>query len=333
MAPDHIEAALKENVKLKIEILNLSKELKKAKKLLSQQDRDLNAAARERDGKGDPRDTFDSRQLEAMFREEKERRQALEAEIDRLRDSHSEKLQELEEDLDAARGKLEDQALEMANIQEAADRAEDEADKLREETKGLNDSVGIGKGREARLVQKLEQVGDERECADDKDNVELKAELEELRAGAGADVDELEDQVNQLRDKLASVQIDVERRDDEIDELNNEIDLKVQEHEKEIQQVEAEWRDEVIEARAQADELKDVLQEREADLEDIRKLVLEREDELLGARERIIELESAQAETAERLEDTLRNIEQDNAEKEADLVEANREVEAVSWPV
>lgn len=147
MAPDHIEAALNENVKLKIEILNLSKELKKAKKLLSQQDKDLNAAARER---GNRRDSSDSRQLEAMYRDEKERRLGLE-----------DKVQQLEDELDAARGDLEDTQLKMANLQDAADRAEDELEKLREAAKGLGDSVGMGKGREARLVQKLEQVGTE----------------------------------------------------------------------------------------------------------------------------------------------------------------------------
>ena len=59
-------------------------------------------------------------------------------------------------------------------------------------------------------------------------------------------------------DKLAAAQLDVDRRDAEIEQLNEELDVKVREHEKEIQQVEAEWRDEVLEARAQVDELKDV---------------------------------------------------------------------------
>jgi regulator of replication initiation timing len=73
MAPDHIEAALKENVKLKLEILNLSKEMKKLKKLLLQQDRDLAEAARNGDGKGG-KAASDARELERLYREEKERR-------------------------------------------------------------------------------------------------------------------------------------------------------------------------------------------------------------------------------------------------------------------
>ena len=55
----------------------------------------------------------------------------------------------------------------------------------------------------------------------------------------------------------------------------------------------------------------------------------EREDELATTIERVEELQANQAETHDRLEDTLRNIEQDNEDKDADLVAANREVEEV----
>jgi len=64
--------------------------------------------------------------------------------------------------------------------------------------------------------------------------------------------------VNELRDRLAAAQLDLDNRDRDIDELNEEIEAKIRDHEKEIQEVEAEWRDEVLEARAQVDEMKDV---------------------------------------------------------------------------
>jgi hypothetical protein len=44
----------------------------------------------------------------------------------------------------------------------------------------------------------------------------------------------------------------------------------------------------------------------------------------------VAELQSMQQVTADRLEDTLRDIEQDNVEKDGDLVAANREIETVS---
>jgi chromosome segregation ATPase len=100
MAPDHIEAALKENVKLKLEILNLSKESKKMKKLVMQQDRDLAAAQRNReDTAGD---------------------KGAAAEIKRR----------YEAELDEARAKMEDVEDALAKASDRADKAEDELERL-----------------------------------------------------------------------------------------------------------------------------------------------------------------------------------------------------------
>ncbi len=170
MAPDHIEAALKENVKLKLEILNLSKEMKKLKKLLLQQDRDLAEAQREREG---GRGGRDAREIEGMYRDEKERRKAAEAErkgleqeLENAKSGASEgsegiwrrRAKELEEDLQNAKASMEDQAEEMERVRDAADRAQEDVETLQAEKAGLGDSVGISKGREARMMAKLEQV-------------------------------------------------------------------------------------------------------------------------------------------------------------------------------
>ena len=47
------------------------------------------------------------------------------------------------------------------------------------------------------------------------------------------------------------------------------------------------------------------------------------------ANDRVAELQSVQNETHDRLEETLKNIERDNDDKDADLIAANREVEEV----
>ena len=65
--------------------------------------------------------------------------------------------------------------------------------------------------------------------------------------------------MNELQDRLAAAQLDLDKRDQEIDELNAELDARLRDHEKEIGQVAAEWKDEVLEARGQVDELKDVI--------------------------------------------------------------------------
>ncbi|ORY31357.1 hypothetical protein BCR39DRAFT_89832 [Naematelia encephala] len=348
MAPDHIEAALKENVRLKLEILNLSKEMKRLKKLLLQQDKDLAEAQREREGgRGVKARDGDLKELEQMYKAEKDRRKAVEKDLQRLQeergddgaaDEDTEKLraqledteasenvwrqraEELEEELDNAKAMSDDQKEEIARLQDATDRAEEELERLKT---GLGDSVGLGRGREARMIAKLEQ-----------EKTLLQEEIDALRQGSLPNAtNALEDRINELRDKLAAAQLDVDRRDQEIEQLNEELDIKVRDYDREIQQVEAEWRDEVLEARAQVDELKDALEAKDQEYKELREALLEREEDILIATERVAELEANQNETHDRLEDTLKSIERDNAEKDADLVGANREIETMGQQI
>ncbi|GMK57402.1 hypothetical protein CspeluHIS016_0402360 [Cutaneotrichosporon spelunceum] len=317
MAPDNLESVVSENVKLRVEILTIAKELKKCKKLLLQQDRDLAATARERDVKGRRRERdAETREMEGMWREEKDKRQALEDELTKAREEHDDKVRELEYDLGDLRGQVDDQLEEMNRLRDTADIAQDELEKVREEARGLTESVGLGRGRESRTIAKLEA-----------EIAELKAGLEIARKGSGGDIEALEDRINEWRDKHDAAQIELERRDQEIEELNNEIDVKIAEHEAELDAVENEWREELLLATNRADDLRDANAERQQELEDLGKFLTEREEELVVAKERIAELESAQGETAERLTETLRGIEMDNATKEEDIVAANHEVE------
>jgi chromosome segregation ATPase len=257
--------------------------------------------------------------MEGMWREEKEKRQGLEDELAKAREEHEDKVRDLQFDLDELRGQVDDQLEEMSRLRDTADIAQDELERVREEARGLTESVGLGKGRESRTIAKLEA-----------EIAELKADLETAQKGQDGDIEALEDRINEWRDKHDAAQIELERRDQEIEELNNEIDTKIAEHERELNAVENEWRDELLVARSQADELKDVMAEREQELDDFRKLILDREDELMVARDRVAELEAAQGETAERLHETLRGIEMDNATKEEDIIAANHEVDRVS---
>lgn len=177
MAPEHIEGALKENVKLKLEILTLGKELKKLKKLVMQQDKDLAAAVRE-SGKSQ-----EARELENLWNQEKERRKAAEQEIktlqeeieaggmDELRskledaeasgDVWRKRTEELEAELEDQKALNEDQIEELGRFRNAMDRAHDEMERMKEElnsAKSLSESIGLGKGREARLAQKIQEL-------------------------------------------------------------------------------------------------------------------------------------------------------------------------------
>nr|XP_018262463.1 uncharacterized protein I303_05480 [Kwoniella dejecticola CBS 10117]OBR84621.1 hypothetical protein I303_05480 [Kwoniella dejecticola CBS 10117] len=335
MAPEHIEAALKENVKLKLEILNLSKELKKLKKLVLQQDRDLAAASRS--GGANSGSVGELRELEKMWKDEKERRKAAEQSLKSLQEQESpdeglrEKLEDTEaservwrERAEALEGELDDTNERLARVQDLADRANDQVENLKDEIerlKELNESVGMSKGREGKLALKVQELESE--------NAGLQADLSMAKKGAlsEADAELLEEKLNELQDQLASAQLEVESRDREIEELNNELDAKLRDHEKELQQVEEEWRDEVLEARAQVDELKDV------NTKEVHEALRDREDELSAALGRIEDLQSVQAETHDRLEETLKNIENDNKEKDGELLAANREVEELGQRV
>ncbi|KAE8538720.1 hypothetical protein D1P53_005083 [Cryptococcus gattii VGV] len=321
MAPEHIEGALKENVKLKLEILTLGKELKKLKKLVMQQDKDLAAAARE-SGKSQ-----EARELENLWNQEKERRKAAEQEIktlqeeigargmdDELRskledaeaseDVWRKRTEELEAELEDQKALNEDQIEELERFRNAMDRARDEMERMKEE---LNSAKSLSES----------------------ENASLQADLSIAKKGVMSedDAELLEERLNELQDKVAAAQLELDNRDREVDELNAELDTKIREHEIELQQVAEEWRDEVLEARTQVDELKDVLDAREQELKEIRDSLLEREEHLTGALEEIQELQAAKAITHDRLEETLKNIERDNAEKDADLIDANREIE------
>jgi hypothetical protein len=79
-----------------------------------------------------------------------------------------------------------------------------------------------------------------------------------------------------------------------------------------------------------ADRIIQIVEGREQEVKEAREALEMREDELHVVKERVLELEAAQAETRVRLEETLRNIQEDNTIKEADLVAANQEIAAVS---
>lgn len=72
---------------------------------------------------------------------------------------------------------------------------------------------------------------------------------------------------------------------------------------------------------------------REQEIKEIRVSLLEREEHLTGALEEIQELQAAKAITHDRLEETLKNIERDNIEKHAELMDANREIEELGQRV
>jgi len=68
----------------------------------------------------------------------------------------------------------------------------------------------------------------------------------------------VEDDLNAVRDRLASATIELQQNEDKLDLKNREIDDLIQEHNRVVEVVEQEWRGEVEEARSQVEELRDV---------------------------------------------------------------------------
>ena len=148
MAPDHIEAAVKENLKINLEIHNMSKEMKKHKKILTQQDKDLADAAKEREMRAG---RTGARELEEMYAAEKERRKQLERAVE----DEAGLREQLEDEVEQLKGMVDDGQAEVERLRDEKDRAEDEIERVKA---GLGESVGLSKGREGRLIAKLEEV-------------------------------------------------------------------------------------------------------------------------------------------------------------------------------
>jgi chromosome segregation ATPase len=152
MAPDHLQAEVAEGIKAKSEYLNQLNENKKMKKLLMQQDKTLAALTKDleeaKSSKGG-----DSRELERMYREEKDRRKALEVMKGGDEDSRR-RVEELEDEIEKLKGSLDDHVEEMERLRDVADRAQDEL----ETRNGLSGSIGLGRGREARMTQRLAEL-------------------------------------------------------------------------------------------------------------------------------------------------------------------------------
>lgn len=204
---EHFRAMHNENVKLKLEVVNYAKEIKRLKKIILQQDRGLKDLQRQLDelaangaGRGGASASASAKEkeraleLERLWKEEKQRRKEMELAVKELEDElaaagagagageaagsrsistsgDSTKLREqledaeasekvwrerceaLEEEVENVKATAEDQMEEMEKLRHEADRAVEEVEKLK--AAGLNESVGLGKGREGRLTQRI----------------------------------------------------------------------------------------------------------------------------------------------------------------------------------
>ncbi|RDB26693.1 Anucleate primary sterigmata protein B [Hypsizygus marmoreus] len=343
LAPDQIDAALKQNINLKIEVQQRGMEMKKLKKLVLELERELDRLQR---GAGGSRNR--ERELEEKLEErdreirELRRRRAGQGIDDEAFRELEARNAELQEDLDNARGLLEESTDEIDRLRDIVERRGDESvaeaggEGRRERLKRRVDELeGENEELRARLDEHMEiitQKEDEKEdLADEVHGLRLEIEdLQRRRQAESFDRSEsraqileereereaVEDDLNALKDKLAAVMIELQQKEDDIEIKAHEIDDLVAEHQRIVENIDNDWRGEVEEARGQVEELRDVLAERESESKELRL--------------NISELEANTNDLHSKFETALAHLEEEAEQKDAEIDSMNQAMEKLS---
>lgn len=285
LAPDQVDAALKQNVSLKVEVQQRGLELKKLKRLVLELERELERSQKER-STASSRDR--ERDLEAKLQEreheirELRRGRVSTADEDALRRAEL-RNEELEEELDNVRGLLEDNVEEIERLREIVERHGDDSfngrgdnkrerwqrkleelevenDALRARIEDQNELLMRKEDEKEEFADEIAQLSLEiediqrRREAESIERSESRAQMLEARE----DREAVEEDLNSVRDKLAATMIELSQKEDDIDMKNKEIEDLIAEHDRIVAVVEQEWRGEVEEARGQVEELRDV---------------------------------------------------------------------------
>ena len=343
LAPDHIESALKQNINLKIEVQSRGVELKKYKKLLLEMEKelqrsqhaashvhDLEAKLEERERElrdirrrkgGSGRDDIALREAHARNEELEQRQAQLEAELQEAR--------ELMQDRDDEIERLHERRRVSGSNSIISESGESRPSKTERQLKELEEDNQILQEKIRELDELLFQREEEKEELADA-NEGLRLQMEELeqrreiealeRSQSRAAIleereerEELEEGINSLRDRLAAAAIELQQREEEVETKNDEIEDIVAEHDAIVREIEQNWRGEVEEARQQVEEMRDILAERDAEAEKLR--------------HRNAELEDNTTVLHDKFEAALAHMEQEAAEKDAELEAANLDIE------
>jgi chromosome segregation ATPase len=278
LAPDQVEAALKQNINLKIEVQQRGMELKKVRKLVLELENELQRVQR-----GDAARSSRERELEGLLEtrehEIRELRRRLTSESGQedaaLRDAE-ERNADLEEELENVRHLLEENMDELERLKDIVEQRGEVSDSSggRQRIAALQEEIKDLKAALEEHADVLAQREDEKEeLLDQNEALRLQIEdLERRREAEGVERSEsramileeresreaIEDDLNVLRDKLAAASIELQQKDDELSFKSQEINELIGEHRSILDDVEGEWKGEVDEAKVQIEELRDV---------------------------------------------------------------------------
>ncbi|KAG6908460.1 hypothetical protein DXG01_004543 [Tephrocybe rancida] len=343
LAPDQMDAALKQNINLKIEVQQRGMEMKKLKKLVLELERELDRLQRAGGSKNRERELEEK--LEERDRELKElrrRRSGQDVDDEAFREVEARNV-ELEEQVDGAKGIIEENLEEIERLKEIIERRGDaslaesssgegrrERQKRRvEELVGENEELRVRLDEHAEIISQRE---DEKEDLQDEINT-LRLEMEDIQRRRQAESYErsesraqileereereaVEDDLNALRDKLAAMMIELQQKEDDLDLKTREIDELVAQHQRIVEVVDNEWRGEVEEVRGQVEELRDVLAERESECKDLRLTVSEHE--------------ALSTDLRVKFEAALTQLEEEGDQKDAEIEALNNTIEKLS---
>lgn len=285
LAPDQIDAALKQNINLKIEVQQRGMEIKKLKKLVLSLERELErlqhaGGPSNRSRERELEEKLEERQVELM---ELRRRKADFSDEPYLRETEARNA-ELEEELESTKGLLQENMEEIDRLREIIEQHghhsghdSTSGDSRRELKMQLDEVRAINNELDLELEDRLKllrQHEDEKEeLLDQIDDLHLKLEdfqrrreaesieRSESRAQILEEREEKEvvvENLNSMRDKHAALIIELQQREDELELKAKEIEELVTEHQRIVEVVEEEWKGEVEEARTQVEELRDV---------------------------------------------------------------------------
>ncbi|KAI0300120.1 hypothetical protein B0F90DRAFT_1725156 [Multifurca ochricompacta] len=320
LAPDQVEAALKQNINLKIEVQQRGMELKKVRKLVLELENELQRLQR-----GDVARSSRESELEALLEKREHETRELRRRLTKDRNA------ELEEELENVRHLLEENMDELERLKDLVEQRGEDVNSISDPRRiaALREEITDLKVALEEHVDALTQREDEKEELLDQ-NEALRLQIEDLERRRDAESIErsqsramileeresreaIEDDLNVLRDKLAAANIELQQKDDELGFKSQEISELISEHRSIIDDVEGEWKGEVDEAKVQIEELRDALAERDAESEELRM--------------QINELESNTNALHDKFEAALAHLEREAEEKDEEIALANREIE------
>ncbi|KAJ3856076.1 hypothetical protein EV368DRAFT_33225 [Lentinula lateritia] len=337
LAPEQMDAALKQNITLKIETHNRGREIKRLKKLLLELERELERLQRSTGNRG-----ARERELEAKLeerdreiRELRRRRVSIDGGDAALREVEGRNT-ELEEELENVRGLLEDNVMEIERLQDLVER--------KGNTSSAGDAHRIDE-LESDLDQLKQTITEQAQLLDQKedDKVDLLDEIEALRLNIEniqqrrevesiersesraqmleerEEREAVEDDLNALKDRLAAALIELQQKEDDIERKDQMLEDMASQHQQIVGEVEEEWRGEVAEHKQQVEELRDVLAERDTECKELRITVTE--------------LEATMNDLHGKFEATLAHLEQEADDKDAQIESLNEAIEKLSEQV